>query len=75
VVQPLYFRRVWRAADEPGLDLVVDAYTQAANGRAIVTAAIYADVAVRWPQVFAFSQIDPLPFTVKEPAAEKEKSA
>ncbi|MGA8476737.1 MAG: hypothetical protein WB696_02140 [Chthoniobacterales bacterium] len=31
-------------ADEPGLDLVVDAYTQAANGRVIVTAAIYADV-------------------------------
>jgi hypothetical protein len=47
-------------ADEPGPDLVVDAYTQAANGRVIVTAAIYADVAVRRPQVFAFSKIDPL---------------
>ncbi|HXO96487.1 MAG TPA: hypothetical protein VN857_07875 [Chthoniobacterales bacterium] len=44
-------------ADEPGLDLVVDAYTQAANGRVIVTAAIYADVE-RVGDLF--TELDPL---------------
>jgi hypothetical protein len=59
-------------ATEPGLDLVVDAVTQ--PGRVIVTGAIYADVAVTWPEVFAFSEADPV-VAAKEPAAEKKKAA
>jgi hypothetical protein len=60
-------------ADQPGFDVVVDPFTQATNARVLVTGSIYADVALYWPQVFAFSQPDPLPFEAKAPAAKNNK--
>jgi hypothetical protein len=58
-------------ADQPGYDVVVDPFTQAANARVVVTASLWCDCSIRWPEVFAFSDPDPIVFAAKGKAAEK----
>jgi hypothetical protein len=65
---------LWGGNDtEPGFDLVVDAVTRGGSGRIAVTASLWCNCAVRWPEVFAFSQVDPLPLASS--AATKKKAA
>jgi hypothetical protein len=61
--------------DEAGLDIVIDPVTLARNGQVIATVNLWCDCAVRWPQVFAFSQVDPLPFGVNADSTQKKKAA
>jgi hypothetical protein len=45
----------------PAADLVVDPYSRAEYGEVLITGSAYVDVAIRCPQLFAFSQADIFP--------------
>jgi hypothetical protein len=47
--------------DGPAVDLTVDPFFRAEYGETIITGDIFVDVAVRWPQLFAFSQASIFP--------------
>jgi Phage capsid family len=47
-------------AAQPGLDLIVDAFTGAMNSQVIITASLFCDCAITWPAAFAFSQPAPI---------------
>jgi len=55
-------------ASGPAADIVVDPYSRAERGEVLITGSAYVDVAVRWPQLFAFSQASVFP-SRKEQAA------
>jgi hypothetical protein len=58
-------------ADQPGYDLVIDPYTRSQQGQIVCTASLWCNVVVRWPEVFAFSQADPILFEAKSPSKKK----
>jgi hypothetical protein len=43
-------------ANGPAADIVTDVYTRAELGEVVITGSAYVDLAVRWPQLFAYSQ-------------------
>jgi len=59
-------------AETPGFDLVVDPFTRTRQGQILLTASLWCNCAVRWPEVFAFSQADPLPLRVNHEPSKKK---
>ena len=49
------------ASDGPSADIVVDPFSRAEHSEVVITGSLYCDVAVRWPQSFAFSQAGVFP--------------
>jgi hypothetical protein len=49
------------STESPGMDVIVDPYSQAANSQIVVTANLWCDSLVRWPEVFGYSQGNPPP--------------
>jgi hypothetical protein len=53
-------------AAQPGLDLIIDAFTGAMNSQVIITASLFCDCAVTWPAAFAFSQPTPITLATRK---------
>ena len=52
----------WGAGNEEfSSDLIIDNITQAVSGRVVITGSMYADVAIRWPAVFCYSNANAVP--------------
>jgi hypothetical protein len=55
---------LWNGTPErPGLDLIIDPFSLAINSQVIITANLWCDCAVTWPEAFAFSQPNPIVLT------------
>jgi hypothetical protein len=48
-------------ASGPAAEILVDPYSRTELGEVIITGSAYVDVAVRWPQLFAYSQANIFP--------------
>ena len=48
-------------ASGPAADIVVDPFSRAEYSEVIITGSAFVDVAVRWPQLFAYSQANIFP--------------